>query len=121
MPQRSGPERPRRRVRRAHAALERVRTQQSAHATAYAAATSTQARFHATAFALRSATAEPLHRTDPVLLRRLEALTADMNQLLDELHQQQEDHANRVLTNDEQRQHRKERRRRDRADESDAA
>lgn len=114
--------RPRRRVRRAHAALQRVQTQQSAHATAYAAATTTQARFHATAFALRAVTAEPLHRHEPDVLRRLEAMTAEMNALLDELHQQQEDHANQVLANDEQRQHRSERRSREhRADEPDAA
>lgn len=113
--------RPRRRVRIAHAVLNRVRRQRDWFANAYAAASSAQARFNAAAAALRAAGSERVTRGDPAVARRLEALSSEAAELVEQLHQQQEQHANRVLRTDQQRQDRNERRHREHGDTVDAA
>lgn len=112
--------RPRRRVRIAHALLRRVQAQRDWFATAYAAAGTAQARFNAAAAALRSAASERIHRDNPAVATRLDEITTQITALLDELHQQQEHDANRVLRTDERRQERNERRHRE-CDEHPAA
>ncbi len=102
------PEKPRRRVRMARAALARVELHRHRLASSYAAAASEQARFNAAAAALRSAAAERLHRDNPAINRRMAALTSQIMQLVVELHTQQERSAHRVLRHDEMRQTREE-------------
>lgn len=112
---------PRRRVRIANALLHRVQHQQDWFASTYAAANTPQQQFNVLTTALRVALGERRTRGDPQLLARLNTLNSELALLLDELHEQQQQHAHRVLRTDEQRQHRNERRRRDRDDEQPAA
>ena len=114
-------QRPRRRVRIAHALLRRVQQQRDWFASAYATASSPQQGFNVLATALRAAIGERRTREDPHLLARLNALNSDLAQLLDELLEQQEQHANRVLRSDQNRQNRNERRNREHCDEQPAA
>lgn len=111
-------QRPRRRVRIAHAALNRVRAQRESFATAYAPARTAQDRFNTAATALRAAAAERTQRDNPATAKRLDEITNQITALVDELHDQQERHAQRVLCTDERRQARNERRgRREHCDE----
>lgn len=121
MPSHTGPDRPRRRVRIAHAVLNRVQAQRDWFATAYATAGTAQARFNTAAAALRAAAAERTHRDNPAVAARLDEITSQITDLLDELHQQQEQHAHRALRTDQRRQDRNERRRGDQSNEQPAA
>lgn len=108
----TSPDRSRRRVRIADAALARVQAQRDWFAAAYAAARTAQARFNIAADALRAAASERSCREDPAVGERLDEITTQVTALLDELHQQQEHRASRVLRTDERRQRRNEERRR---------
>lgn len=108
----TSPDRSRRRVRMADAALARVTAQRDWFAAAYASARTAQARFNIAADALRAAASERSCHDEPAVSERLDEITTQVTTLLDELHQQQEQRANRVLRTDERRQIRNEERRR---------
>lgn len=104
----------RRRVRAARSRLARVESQRERFATTYAIAQTPAERFNAVAAALRAAAAEK-HQPDPTEAnRRLDALTMQAKQLLDELHETQQQHATNTVRADERRIARNERRRHDR-------
>lgn len=103
----------RRRVRAARSRLARVESQRERFATTYAIAHTPAERFNAVAAALRAASAEK-HQPDPTEAnRRLDALTEQAKQLLDELHETQQQHATTTVRADERRIARNERRRHD--------
>jgi len=104
--------RQRRRVRAAHAALTRVQAQRDEFATAYGQATTAQERFNAAAFALRGAAASGRHQPDQAeVARRLDVITDQMTQLLDELFVAQQAKADKTIRADQRRIARNERRR----------
>lgn len=107
--------RPRRRVSVANATLRRIEHQRSRFATTYGAANSARARFTAASAALRAAAAKHHHRDRPEVAARLDALTAQVTALLDELHQQSERDATRALRTDARRLARTERNRHEHA------
>lgn len=90
-----------------------MQAQRDWFASAYATAGTAQARFNTAADGLRSAASERIHRDTPAVATRLDEITSQITDLLDELHQQQENAANQVLRTDERRQDRNERRRGD--------
>lgn len=94
-------ERPRRRVRIAYAALARVQAQRDRFTATYAIGRTAQARFNTAADALRAAAAERLYRDDPVVTSWLDEITTQITTLVDELHEQQEQHARHVLRADQ--------------------
>lgn len=102
----------RRRVTVALATLRRVRSQRERFATEYGQATTAQARFAAACAALRAAAADGAHQPDPVeVARRLDRLTHAVTSVLTELHEAQQDKAEKTLRADQRRIERSERRR----------
>lgn len=102
----------RRRVRVALATLRRVRGQRERFATEYGKAVTAQERFAAAANALRAAAADGAHQPDPdEVARRLNRITDSITTLLSELHEAQQDQADKTLRADQRRIERNERRR----------
>ncbi|WP_431879169.1 hypothetical protein [Amycolatopsis sacchari] len=102
----------RRRVRVALATLRRVRSQRDRFATEYGKAVTAQQRFAAASNALRAAAADGPHQPDPVeVARRLDRITDAMTTLLTELHEAQQDQADKTIRADQRRIERNERRR----------
>lgn len=108
-------------MRAAYSALARIRQQRDRFATAYAAATSPQQRFNIAATALRSSIATGKQRHPHEATRRLDALTTQLVQLLDELHTNQQHAAEATLRAEERRITRNERKRYEHGDEHAAA
>lgn len=100
----------RRRVRAANSALTRIETQRAEFATTYGAASSAQQRFNVAATALRSAIAGRKQSDPTEVEQRLDALTAQITGLLDELHATQQRTAEQTIRADQRRIARNERR-----------
>lgn len=106
------PPKQRRCVRVALAILRRVRAQRERFASDYGKAATAQERFAATSTALRAAAAEGPHQPDPeAVTRRLDRITDAMTSLLAELHEAQQDKAEKTIRADQRRIQRNERRR----------
>jgi len=100
----------RRRVRAARSTLARIEQQRATFAIAYGAAGSPQQRFNTVAASLRAAIAGRKQRHPVAVEDRLEAVTAQLTGLLEELHTAQQQAAEHTIHAEYRRQHRNERR-----------